>query len=70
MHESALFWKMKMDEILGAEQGAGKKLDKACITISLACNVIDPTSLSFGLLVKLQYYVVLDSHLLISRISG
>lgn len=39
MDESALFWKMTRDETLGTEQSAGKKHEKARITINLACNI-------------------------------
>ena len=39
MDESALFWKMIPDVTLAAQQGAGRKHDKARITINLACNV-------------------------------
>lgn len=39
MDESALFWKMTPDVTLATQQGAGRKHEKARITINLACNV-------------------------------
>lgn len=38
MDESALFWKMTPDGTLGTKQSAGRKHEKARITINLACN--------------------------------
>ena len=39
MDETALFWKMSPDDALASRRQASGKLDKARITVNLACNV-------------------------------